>query len=100
MKKIECEGVGNNDGFFELEVKASPKERVVMCSFTERELKLLLNSAHERGMRLLDLSGRMSQVGFVNSAGIEPTIEDIRSVDKGYKEHLALIDKIRSFKDT
>lgn len=31
MKKIECEGVGDNDGFFELEVKASPKERVVMC---------------------------------------------------------------------
>ena len=24
MKKIECEGVGDNDGFFELEVKASP----------------------------------------------------------------------------
>ena len=31
MKKIECEGVGDNDGFFELEVKASPKERLVMC---------------------------------------------------------------------
>lgn len=30
MNKIECEGVGDNDGFFEMEVKASPKERVVM----------------------------------------------------------------------
>jgi hypothetical protein len=34
MKKIECEGVGDNDGFFELEVKASPKERIVIRDFT------------------------------------------------------------------
>tara|TARA_R110002073_G_scaffold327396_1_gene507986 strand:- start:51 stop:356 length:306 start_codon:yes stop_codon:yes gene_type:complete len=38
MKKIECEGVGDNDGFFELEVKASPKERIVMFSISDFEI--------------------------------------------------------------
>ena len=33
MKKIECEDVGDNDGFFELEVKASPIEPVVMLQY-------------------------------------------------------------------
>jgi len=30
MKKIYCKDVGDNDGYFEMEVPASPNERVVM----------------------------------------------------------------------
>ena len=32
MKKIECEGVGDSDGFFEIGGAAIPKQPVVMCS--------------------------------------------------------------------
>lgn len=35
MKKIDCEGVGDNDGFFEIETRErSPVERGVMCEAT------------------------------------------------------------------
>ena len=38
MKKIECEGVGDNDGFFELEVRANPiKSDLLYGDFTPTE---------------------------------------------------------------
>jgi len=71
-----------------------------MSEFNERELLLLINSTHERAMRLLDLSNEMSQVGFRSSIGKKPTKEDIDSVFNGHKEHLALVEKLRTMKNT
>ena len=59
-----------------------------------RELRLLLNSAHERAMRLLDLSGQMSMEGYKNIRGMEPTKEDIDSMYQGHIEHLELFEKL------
>ena len=67
-----------------------------MHEFNGRELKLLLNSVHERGMRLLDLSINMSRIGYKNSTGREPTMEDIRGVKAGSDEHFELVEKIRA----
>ena len=78
----------------------SPKERVVMCEFTDDELLMLINGAHHRGMTLLDTAGRMSQVGYADEAGREPTLDDIRHLEQGHKDYLALVDKVRSYRRT
>ena len=78
----------------------SPKERVVMCEFTDQELLMLLNGTHQRAMSLLDTSGRMSQAGYTDQSGREPTLDDIRRVEQGHKDYLALVDKIRSYRYT
>ena len=70
-----------------------------MNEFTDRELQLLLNSAHERGMRLFDLYGAMHQKTFRGPSGQIPTKEDRDGVLNGYKEHIKLVEKIRKMRN-
>jgi len=75
-------------------------ERLAMCKFTDRELVLLMNATHERAMYLLDLSGRLGQKGYKVPGGRAPTKDDIDTVIKGHKEHLALVERLRGFRNT
>lgn len=75
-------------------------ERVVMCSFTESELKTLLNSVHERAGRLLNKVDEVSRVDYVRYDGYVPTIEDIRKLQKGSDEHFYLQRKIQEYMST
>jgi hypothetical protein len=65
---------------------------------TDRDLQLLLNSTHERAMRLLDLAGRMSRIGYTNSTGRAPNAKDRQGVMDGHYEHLALVKKLREIR--
>ena len=67
-------------------------------AFTDRELLIMLNSVHERGMFLLDHSCRMSQAGYRSPMGKEPSKEDIDKCYNGHKEHLELVDKLRNYR--
>lgn len=66
--------------------------------FNNRELLLLLNSTHERAMRLADAASEMSMKEYVDPYGRVPTKQDISKVEKGYKEHLAIVEKIRALR--
>jgi len=67
--------------------------------FTDRELQLILNSVHERGIALLDIGNAMSQKGFRNRFGEEAAKEDIKNIYNGYKEHLDLAEKIKFIRE-
>lgn len=67
-----------------------------MQKLTDRDLLIAINSVHERGMRLHDLWCHMSQKTFQGRDGRIPTKEDIDKVYRGYKEHLALLEKLRA----
>jgi len=66
---------------------------------TERERILILNSVHERGMRLLDMSTRMSQKSYRTYGGGKPTKKRIDEIYAGHEEHLKLVDKMREMKN-
>ena len=70
-----------------------------MTKFNDRELVLLLNSTHERAMRLLDLSNRMAMVGFTSVLGNHASEKDRAEVLAGHYEHLELVGKIREMRD-
>jgi len=73
-----------------------------MNKFTDREINLLINSTHERAMRLLDMFNMfnaMSEKGFNDQFGNTPTVDDVNKAFEGHKDHLALVDKLRSLRN-
>lgn len=69
---------------------------IVMSDFSDRELLLLINSTHERAMRMLDISCAMSQNTYRSLSGRKPTKKDIDNFHAGHNEHIALVDKLRN----
>lgn len=74
----------------------SDLNRLIKCSFTERELRLILNSAHERGLKLLNTFNAMSQKSYENFDGSQPTKSEIETVYNDHLEHLSIVEKVRS----
>ncbi len=70
--------------------------RLITCSFTERELRLILRSAHERGRKLLDTHNAMSQKSYEYFDGSQPTKSEIETVYSDHLEHLSIVEKVRS----
>lgn len=79
---------------------SNPLEHVVMCSFTGAELKMLLNSVHERANRLLNKVSEISRSGYIRYDGYTPTIEDIRALQKGSDTHFNLQKKVQKYMNT
>ena len=69
-----------------------------MGDFTDKELKLILNCAHYRGLRLLDLSIEMAQKSYRPRNGKELSKEDTDNVFRWHEEHVALVKKVRAIR--
>ena len=67
--------------------------------FTDRELLLILNSLHERGMHLLDMSGAMASKHYRTPRGEKVSKDDIDKIYNGHKEHLDLVEKVRGIRE-
>ncbi len=69
-----------------------------MSDFTDDELAMLSNSAHERAMNLLDLYGMCAQKGYNHYNGEEVTAEELERMYQAHLKCLALVVKIRELR--
>lgn len=67
---------------------------------TDRQLKLALNSVHERAMHLLDVWAMAANKDFRKPDGQAPTKQELDDLYAGHKEHLALVETIRALRTT
>jgi len=70
----------------------------MMIDLSDRELLLLINSAHERAMRLLNVWTDMGQRNYASRSGRMPTADDIDHMWDGHIEHLELVRKLRGMR--
>jgi hypothetical protein len=75
--------------------KLQPVKKANENDFTDQELLTILNSVHERGMFLLDLSNNMMQKAYRHPSGKEAAMADSDQCRRGHEAHMALVEKIR-----
>lgn len=94
-KTYDCE----EDKPEEEEEKSTAKSNSLIKGLNDTEFSRILVSVHERGMRLLHASMEMAVVGYKDECGKSVTIKDVRNVYDGHTEHMALYEKLKSYKE-
>ena len=68
----------------------------IILLLKDRELLLLLNSVHERAMRMLDMSLSMAGNEYIGPLDRKPTKEDVKMMYDGHHEHLSIVEKLQN----